>query len=86
MRWSIGKELSPEVQRVALSRFVYRYTREHIPAWATEPRPDGQPYVPQFASDADWLAHTKFAVCKDGTLDERTHFCLSAPTWPDGRP
>ena len=80
-----GSTLAPEVQRQCLARFVHRFTREHVPAWAREPRPDGQPYKVQFASDAEWLAHTSFAVTRDGSLDKRVASCMSAPTWPEGQ-
>lgn len=79
----LGSELRPEVQQHALRRFLYRYTREHIPQWAKKEWKDGKPYPLEFDSDADWLAHTRFAVCRNGQLDERTAHCESNPTWPD---
>jgi hypothetical protein len=78
-----GSELRPEVQRDCLRRYVHRYTREHVPDWSRKPRHDGSSYPVQFASDADWLAHTLFTVKADGTLDERARYCHSSPTWPD---
>jgi len=78
-----GSELSPAVQKDALARFIHRFTRDHIPAWSKQPRPDGSAYPVQFASDRDWLEHTLFSVNKDGSLDKRREYCFSMPTWPD---
>lgn len=86
--WVTGDELPVKEQRKALAQFVHRFTLDHKPAWAHKPRmavdEDGvtrpYAYAPQFASDADWLAHTMFNVKKDGTL--RKASCWSKPTWP----
>lgn len=61
-RWVLGSDLPARTQRECLARYVYRFTADHRPAWATALRPNGQAYQVQFASDADWLAH------KRGTL------------------
>lgn len=53
----LGTQLNAADQAHVLATFVHRYTMEHKPVWA---RPFS---VVQFASDADWLAHTKFQVC-----------------------
>lgn len=87
--WRLGSELSPAVQREALSAFVHRYTRDHVPAWARTADPKAFPngvYPVKFASDADWLANTMFAVTRKGLLDKRVKHCESSPTWPDGEP
>jgi hypothetical protein len=84
--WRFGSELSPAVQRDALAVFVNRYTRTHRPPWTRGADPTKFPggvYPLQFDSDADWLAHTMFAVRKDGKLDKRVRHCESSPTWPD---
>jgi hypothetical protein len=78
-----GSDLSPEDRAFVLSAFVHRFTKEHRPNWATSPRTGGDAYPVQFASDADWLANTRFAVNLDGTLNRRFTYCHSAPTWPD---
>lgn len=78
-----GTLLSKEDQVTVLCSYVNRYTKQHVPAWAKRPRPDGTAYPVQFASDADWLANTLFRVRRDGSLDERQAFCHSTPTWPD---
>lgn len=84
--WVAGCELSATDKAYVLSRYVNRFTREHIPKWATRPGADGQPQRPRHASDADWLAHTRFAVREDGRLDRKVARCESTPTWPDGAP
>ena len=78
-----GHQLSESAKREALARFVHRFTGDHRPQWARNPRPDGSPYPLQFKDDADWLASTRFYVRKDGGLSERHRFCESSPTWPN---
>jgi hypothetical protein len=73
----LGSALSREVQCEVLRRFVHRYTGEHVPAWAKQPRPDGRAYQPHFPTDADWLRCTKFWVRPDGELDGRYNRCES---------
>ena len=80
-----GSDLSKAERVRALAMFVHRYTRDHKPAWANKPRPDGTSYKAQFASDADWLAHTMFTVTPDGRISTRAQYCESSPTWPEGR-
>lgn len=79
----LGTELHPDDQRHVLSAYVHRHTREHKPEWARKEWKDGKPYPVQFASDADWLAHTRFAVTTKGRLHHGVHECESSPTWPD---
>ena len=81
----VGTHLTDHDRRHVLASYVHRFTKEHRPAWAKTLRPDGRPYPVQFASDSDWLAHTVFAVRKDGRLDRRVNQCTSTPTWPDGK-
>lgn len=76
-RTCLGSALHPDDQRYVLGAYVHRFTREHRPAWAAKDSPV------QFDSDADWLAHTKFAVRVDGRLDMRFTTCQAHPTWPD---
>lgn len=83
MPYRLGSELDPVVQREALSMFVHRYTRDHVPDWAREPTDDGKPPPVQFDSDAEWLAHTRFKVTKSGRLDQRSQQCWNNPTFPD---
>lgn len=82
MKMILGSELCLPAQREALARFVHRFTGDHCPDWARrQPRRFACPV--QFASDADWLAHTRFAVRSDGLLSERHRYCESSPTWPN---
>lgn len=78
-----GSQLPKNMQQEALRCWVHRYTRDHIPAWAREPMPDGKPYPVQFASDAEWLANTEFTLTKTGRFSRRDRYCRSTPTWPD---
>jgi hypothetical protein len=70
-----GLELSPAAQQQAFRQFVHRYTGEHRPYWVIS-----QPV--QFKDDADWLAHTRFYVTRDGNLC-KGRSCYSTPTWPN---
>ena len=80
---ALGTALCHSDQKHVLAAYVHRFTREHQPQWASKPWKDGLPYPVQFDSDADWLAHTTFAVRKNGRLDMRGHSCQGNPTWPD---
>jgi hypothetical protein len=85
MKTLLGTQLDPAEQRRALARYVHRFTCDHVPQWA---RNYGDAIRPkylkvQFASDADWLANTRFHVTKDGKLSRRHSHCVSSPTWPD---
>lgn len=85
-----GDLLPERLQQDALRAYLHRYTREHRPLWATKPRPCGNPYPVQFASDSEWLARTLFPVTirKGGKLGDHTRAghgqCWGYPTWPDG--
>jgi len=74
---ALGIELTLEDQNHVLRSYVHRYTAEHRPTWVID-----KINPVQFSSDADWLAHTKFKVRKNGRLDHRFHTCHSSPTWP----
>lgn len=70
-------------QAVLLLAFPGRYTGDHKPDWAMVPDIGGSEYPLQFASDADWLAHTRFAVgLMTRRLDRRVRRCWEFPTWP----
>jgi len=79
MKTKLGIELTAEDQQYCLSAFTNRYTYERIPLWVYAAN---RPYACQFASDLDWLAHTRFAVLKNGRLNRRARYCESSPTWP----
>ena len=82
--WKRGSTLSPALQDEVKRKFVNRFTGEHRPAWANQPRQDGRPYPVQFKDDADWLNGTLFHITDAGKLHKRSG-CQSSPTWPDGR-
>lgn len=68
----------------AKSRYVHRFTMQHIPAWAREVREDGSYYAPQYRSDKEWYELTKFPG-EDG-IPKREKFCQSnGQTWPLGK-
>lgn len=79
----LGIDLCEEDRNYVLRAYVNRHTRSHVPAWAKREWRDGRPYPVQFASDADWLAHTTFVIRQNGRLDRRYKYCESTPTWPD---
>lgn len=77
-----GSDLKPDARREALATFSNRFTGDRVPAWSRKEWKDGKAYPLQFASDADWLANTWFAVKRDGGLDS-CFDCHSCPTWPN---
>lgn len=82
--WRRGAELPLQLQREALRTFLHRYTGDHVPAWVRREAARGIVYPKQFRDDAEWLAHTTFAVTKAGQLHREIGYCLSRPTFPDG--
>lgn len=79
-----GAALTLTEQREAKRRYVHRYTGDHTPRWAFNPRPDGTRYMPQFANDADWLENTLFQTDARGKALDGVD-CYSTPTWPHGQ-
>lgn len=77
-----GSEMPIELQRLAMSRYVHRFTGTHRPQWARGLRDNGKPYWPQFADDWEWISNTFFPVTKRGELGKGD--CYSTPTWPQG--
>ena len=77
-----GTDLSPNQRRHVLAAYVHRFTGDHVPSWAMQPRQDGTKYPLQFRDDDDWLAHTSFPIKKNGDLAKQPSCCRSAPTWP----
>jgi hypothetical protein len=81
-----GDKLNHAARRDALACYCHRFTMEHVPQWAMVPRADGTFYAPQFASDAEWLAHTTFRVTQAGRLALNARYCHTAgQTWPMGQ-
>jgi hypothetical protein len=83
-----GDLLPLDLQREALSSYVHRFTRQHVPAWARQPMPNGNAYPVQYDSDAQWLARTLFPVIRRGDRVTRLAAgdCYLHPYWPDGVP
>lgn len=79
----LGSELFPVDRQYVLAAYVHRHTGNHKPRWAMAPMANGKPYPVHFATDAEWLANTRFAVMAHGNLDRRVHECYSTPTWPN---
>ncbi len=80
-----GDQLRPAQQRLALAMYCHRFTMEHIPSWVRAKRTRGDYYAPQFRDDAEWLAHTTFAVTQSGRLSLAHRYCSSSPTWPPAK-
>lgn len=67
----------------ARAQFTNRFAAEHVPAWARQQAPNGRYYAPQYASDADWYAHTLFNG--EHPLAARGECFSTEPTWPLGK-
>lgn len=68
----------------ATAQYVYRYTMEHVPAWARQPTALGKYYAPQFRTDAEWYAATKFPG-EPGYIGIGTDCYTTGQTWPLGK-
>ena len=84
----------PDSQRVtsfaeAKSMYVHRFTKEHVPAWASKTPADSggtstQHYAPQYTTDREWYDNTKFPG--EGHIHHRADHCESSnPSWPLGQ-
>jgi hypothetical protein len=84
--YRLGCDLSPEDRAEVLRRFVHRYTGNHTPEWVIRHRREHgnrtHIYPLQFATDVEWLAHTRFKVTAEGRLHKGSCYCESFPTWP----
>lgn len=73
----------------ACRRYVHRFTMEHVPAWATLPRPvlqtkDKRYYAPQFRSDREWYDATRFKG-EEGWFGRGNDCYTTGQTWPLGQ-
>lgn len=69
----------------ATSRFVHRYTMEHVPHWAHNPSPRGKYYAPQYRTDQEWYENSSFPGDSDW-IDIGQDHCHSAnQSWPLGQ-
>jgi hypothetical protein len=69
--------------QAATSKYVHRYTAEHVPQWARTPAPNGKFYAPHFGSDREWYDNTLFHG--ESALASRKHCYTSGQTWPLGQ-
>lgn len=68
----------------AKSRYVHRYTMEHVPEWAKSAAPNGKFYAPQFRTDREWFDATLFPP--DNPLGPRVKDCYTTgQTFPLGQ-
>lgn len=75
--------IRPITLQQAQARYPHRFTMEHVPKWAREPMSDGRYYAPQYRSDAEWYANTRFPG--EGGIENQCRYCEShAQTWPLG--
>ena len=74
----------PSIEK-AKTKYVHRFTMEHVPAWALiAPQKNGRYYAPQFTSDTEWYAHTTFPG-EPGIRGNSRHCESSGHTWPLGK-
>lgn len=67
----------------ACTRYVHRYTLDHVPNWARWPRADGNYCAPQYRSDREWYDSTLFPG-EPGHIGDHKHCFSTKPTWPLG--
>jgi hypothetical protein len=65
----------------AKTRYIHRFTMEHVPVWAERPGPDGKYHAPEYQSDAEWYDNTMFPP-HTPFLDQECH--STGRTWPLG--
>jgi hypothetical protein len=44
----------------ACSKYIHRFTMDHVPQWAADKMPSGDYYAPQYSSDLEWYENTYF--------------------------
>lgn len=70
----------------ACSRYVHRFTMDHVPEWARMVREDGTFYAPQYRSDREWYDNTLFPGEAAYPFGKRDTSCFSTgATWPLGQ-
>ncbi len=91
-RMLYGNHLPGSQRQAALSAYVHRYTVEHVPAWSRQAAPNGRHYAPQYRTDSEWLAKTRFPIVEDRngirlkSGQSRNSDCESSdPSWPYGQ-
>ena len=91
-RMLYGNQLPGSQHQAALSAYVHRFTAEHVPAWSRQTAPNGRHYAPQYRTDSEWLAKTRFPIVEDRngirlkSGQSRNSDCESSdPSWPYGQ-
>ena len=73
----------PSIEQ-AKAQYVHRFTMEHVPQWAKRPMNDGRYYAPQFRTDAEWYANTRFPG-EPGHLGGKNECTTLNQTFPLGQ-
>lgn len=69
----------------AKTRYVNRYTMEHVPGWTQIPCENGKYYAPQFRTDAEWYENTLFPEETDCPCSAKDKYCFTTnQSWPLG--
>ncbi len=67
----------------ACTRYVNRYTVDHIPAYVRNRQPNGLFLAPQYASDREWYECTLFAG--ESPLANARYYHSTKHSWPFGQ-
>lgn len=68
-----GTDLPKHLQEEAKASFIYRFTGEHRPLWASRDQ------SPMYRDDNHWLAHTQFHITVKGKIAKRKSCISSLP-------
>jgi len=67
----------------ACSRYVHRFTMEHVPDWSRIPMKNGEFYAPQYRTCREWYDNTAF---HGESMHASRKNCYSTNlSWPLGR-
>ena len=70
--WIKGKHLTKGQREIVKLNYIYRFTGEHRPTWASEKMPNGQSYNPEFKTDNEWIDSKAFNFIADGSRLNRS--------------
>lgn len=74
--------MRPLTLEEAKTRYIHRYTMDHVPTWARARAANGKFYAPHFRSDQEWYEHTLF---KGESELATSKYCYTfGQTWPLG--
>lgn len=70
MKWILGRNLNPKQRERVLAAYLHRFTGEHRPHWVnrTPTAPNGEPYGPTHATDAEYVDTYAFKFTNKGAL------------------